>query len=119
MAIVYGTNSSETINGGNDEFWFDTALDPAINIDVISDFYVPDDTIVLNDFIFAALPIGALAGNRFVTGTAAQDANDNIIYNSATGALLYDADGTGATAAVQFATLGTGLGLSNANFLVV
>jgi Ca2+-binding RTX toxin-like protein len=128
--IISGNNGNNSINGregndqlvgngGNDEFWFDTAPDPQFNIDFISDFWVPDDTIVLNDFIFTALPLGALAGNRFVNGTAAQDANDNIIYNGATGALFYDADGTGAIAAVQFATLSPGLPLSNANFLVV
>jgi Ca2+-binding RTX toxin-like protein len=42
----------------------------------------------------------------FTLGTAAADANDRIVYDQTTGNLLYDADGTGATAAVQFATLG-------------
>lgn len=36
-----------------------------------------------------------------VTGAAAQDADDRIIYNSATGAVPFDVDGRGATAAVQ------------------
>jgi serralysin len=40
--------------------------------------------------------------------------------NSSTGALFYDADGSGsAIASVQFATLGAGLGLTAADFLVV
>jgi len=38
-------------------------------------------------------------------GTAAADANDFIIYNTSTGALFYDADGSEAGAAVQFATV--------------
>jgi serralysin len=54
-----------------------------------------------------------------VIGAAAQDAQDRIIYNSATGALLYDSDGVGGAAAVQFAELSAGLALTNLDFLVV
>jgi Ca2+-binding RTX toxin-like protein len=47
------------------------------------------------------------------------DANDRVIYNNATGALFYDADGTGAIAAVQFAEVTPSLALTNLDFLVV
>ena len=49
----------------------------------------------------------------------ATDADDFILYDSVTGALRYDADGNGAGVAVQFATLGTGLALTNNDFLIV
>jgi Ca2+-binding RTX toxin-like protein len=43
-----------------------------------------------------------------------------VIYNSTTGALYYDADGSGAThAPVPFATLGAGLALTVSDFLIV
>ena len=48
-----------------------------------------------------------------------KDANDRIIYNNATGDLLYDTDGNGAAAAVRFANVGAGLALTNNDFLVV
>jgi Ca2+-binding RTX toxin-like protein len=40
-------------------------------------------------------------------------------YNSAPGALLFDADGLGGAAGIQFATLSTGLALTSADFVVV
>lgn len=70
--------------------------------------------------LFNALtPVGTLAASAFWVGSAAHLASDRIIYNSATGGLFYDADGTGAAAAVRFATVGTGLGLTNADFVVI
>ncbi|TIM05335.1 MAG: calcium-binding protein, partial [Mesorhizobium sp.] len=51
--------------------------------------------------------------------TAAADANDRIIYNAATGTLTYDTNGNAAGGAVQFANIGAGLALSNADFIVV
>ena len=83
------------------------------------DFDLADDTIVLEDAVFGALAPGGLSGGEFVVGAAAQDANDYIIYNDVTGALLYDSDGAGGTAAIQFAELNPGLGLSNLDIIVV
>ena len=70
--------------------------------------------------MFAAIPLGVLAAGRCVTGTAAVDATDRIIYDSVTGKLFYDADGSGGAAAqVQFALLDSGLGLTAADFVIV
>ena len=62
---------------------------------------------------------GNISAGEFVIGAAAQDADDRIIYNSGTGALLYDSDGAGGAAAIQFAQVNTGLGLTHLDFLVV
>jgi serralysin len=52
------------------------------------------------------------------SGTA-QDASDRIIYETDTGRLVYDNNGSNAGGAVQFATLDAGLAVTNADFLIV
>jgi Ca2+-binding RTX toxin-like protein len=129
--VVIGNAGNNVINGGDgddaltglggqDSFLFDTALSEAFNIDEITDFNVTDDTIRLDDDIFTSgLVAGnSVAGSQFVIGAAALDAGDRIIYNSATGAVYYDSDGTGAAAQIQFAQLSSGLALTNFDFLV-
>ena len=64
-------------------------------------------------------PAGALNPGAFVVGTAAGDADDRIIYNSATGQLSFDADGSGAGAAVMFATLTGAPALAASDFQVI
>ena len=76
---------------------------------------------MLDDAIFTDIgPLGTLAAGAFYVGAAAADADDRIIFNSATGALLYDADGNDVGAAIQFATITSLVGtLTNTEFLVV
>jgi serralysin len=57
-----------------------------------------------------------MAASALKIGAFATTAQQRIIYNSATGGLFYDADGTGASAQVQFAQLKAGLALTTANF---
>jgi serralysin len=91
-------------------------------VDRIQSYSATDDTILLDDAIFTALGSpGALAAGAFKAGPAATDADDRIIYNVTTGALFYDQDGNGATAAVQFATLTTSITgiITHADFLII
>jgi Ca2+-binding RTX toxin-like protein len=105
--------------GGADTFAFTTALGVG-NIDNIVDFAAGSDKMGLDDAIFTALGgLGALNANAFATGASAADGSDRIIYNSATGALFYDADGAGGAAQVQFATLNAGLALTASDFAVI
>lgn len=60
-----------------------------------------------------------MAAGLLRIGAAAADANDFIIYNNITGALLYDADANGAGLATQIATIGVGLAITNADFVVI
>ncbi|MCW2274642.1 Ca2+-binding RTX toxin-like protein, partial [Rhodoblastus acidophilus] len=121
--VLNGGAGNDTLNGGAgaDRFVFNTALNGATNVDTIVGFSVVDDKITLENGVFTALTtLGTLSPDAFYVGAAAHDATDRIIYTSGTGALSYDADGSGAVAAVRFATLSTGLTtLANTNFVVI
>jgi Ca2+-binding RTX toxin-like protein len=106
--------------GGTDTFSFSTALG-AGNVDRIADFSVADDQIQLDSAIFTALGVGALDASAFKDNfLGSRDADDRILYNSNTGSLFYDADGSGnGFVAVKFAMLVPGLSLSAADFTVI
>jgi Ca2+-binding RTX toxin-like protein len=118
---LYGGASSDTLTGdtGKDVFVFSTAI--GVSVDVITDYNVAEDSIWLEDAVFAGLSLGGLSAARFVAnaeGAATTEAH-RIIHDTDSGALLFDADGNGAGAAVQFATLTPGLALTSADFFVV
>ena len=94
------------------------ALDSS-NIDVIRDFDPVEDVILLSRAVFAALQQGRLRDGAFATGSRTSEADDRILYDAASGALRYDAYGTGAQSAVQFASLTKGLALTATDFLVI
>jgi Ca2+-binding RTX toxin-like protein len=106
---INGREGSDTLTGGagEDTFVFSRALGPD-NVDTIMDLSRNADTILLHSNVFTAL--SGMAGGRLVAsalrgGTEAADANDRIIYDRTTGALYYDADGTGGQAQILFAVL--------------
>lgn len=125
--VLLGGLGMDTLTGnaGRDVFVFDTALGKT-NIDTITDFSVVDDTIKLSHAIFSkaacsgSLTNGTahLTADAFFIGAKAHDSSDRIIYDSVTGALSYDPDGTGSAAPVQFATLQSGLKLTHNDFMI-
>lgn len=120
--LLDGGLAADTLTGGagEDSFRFSTALGNG-NVDWIKDFNVADDTILLDNLIFTNLgDDGALALGAFFKSASgvAHDADDRIIYDTDSGVLSYDADGSGQIAAVQFAQLNAHLNLSSADFIV-
>ena len=107
--------------GGADTFAFTTALTTlgAGNVDRILDMTSGLDRIALDDAVFTGLAPGVLVDAQFRIGSTAQDADDRIVYDPTTGALFFDADGNGAGAAIQFATLAAGTPLASADFVVI
>jgi Ca2+-binding RTX toxin-like protein len=119
--IIDGKGGIDTLWGkaGADTFVFSTALGTR-DVDIIGDFNARDDTIRLDNDVFTGLAAGTLARGAFVTGAAAKDADDRIIYDPASRKLFYDPDGSGAQAAVQFAEVnGPNLQLTYADFVVI
>ncbi len=55
----------------------------------------------------------------FWIGSKAHDKNDRIIYDNKKGILYYDADGTGAKAAVQIATISKKLLMTEKDFFII
>ncbi len=129
---LVGNGGNDTLNGGLgkdnlnggvglDKFLFNIV--PGVsNADTITGYVSADDTITLENAIFTKFTAtGAIAAGNFVAkvNPVAVDANDYLLYNTATGALLYDANGNGAGAAIQFATLTGAPALTAADFLIV
>jgi Ca2+-binding RTX toxin-like protein len=116
-------NDILTGGAGRDIIRFDTLFDALNNRDTVTDFNAFDDTIQLENAVFTSLmKPGTLTADSFHAGagiTCAADANDYLIYNSTLGSLYYDADGNGAGAAVQFATLTGAPALTNLDFVVI
>jgi Ca2+-binding RTX toxin-like protein len=115
-----GRAGNDYLNGGVgvDRFRFATTLNATTNVDRIADFTHSVDDMLLLQSIFAAIGT-ALDASELRFGTAAVDANDYLIYNSANGQLFYDANGNGAGGQTLFATVTAGTVLDTGDFLIV
>lgn len=133
---LYGGAGNDKLNGGagndllkggsgKDIFIFNTKLNATKNIDKISDFSVPNDSIWLENKIFTKIGSGTMARpgklkkDFFVKGDKALDGNDYIIYDSKKGILYFDKDGSGAAKAVAFATISKHLAITEKDFLII
>lgn len=131
--VLVGNASNNTLNGaagndtltggaGNDSFLFNSALSAVTNVDTITDYNAPTDTIRLENSVFTAIVgTGSLSGWQFAKNTTglAADATDRIIYETDTGNLYYDSNGNAAGGSVHFATVGTNLAITAGDFFVV
>lgn len=118
---LYGGSGADTLSGegGADTFVFGDGW--SAGADTVTDFSAAggDKLMLVNDYggLFTGLQAsggggsGALDPAQFASGAgliAAATPDIRIIYNTTTGALYYDADGSGsASSAIQFAVLGT------------
>jgi Ca2+-binding RTX toxin-like protein len=118
--LLNGELGNDRLTGGegSDVFVFSTKL--KANVDRLIDFSASEDTIQLSKSVFGKLQKGVLSKDAFRIGAKAADADDRIVFNAKTGALSYDADGSGtAHAAVTFAKVKIGAHLTADDFLVI
>lgn len=120
--ILSGGTGRDVLMGGSgfDRFVFDTLPSTRTNADRIVDYSVAYDTIALARSAFSALKaLGSVSSKNFIKGTAALDADDHLIYNAGTGALIYDSNGDRAGGTFTIATLKQGLSLTHADFMLL
>jgi len=124
-----GGNGNDTLTGGkgNDTLIGGSGIDRFVfnsfnqGVDKISDFNTANEVIQVSAAGFGGgLSAGVLSASQLKIGTSATTNAQRFIYNSATGGLFFDKDGSAGTfAQVQFGQLSTGLALTNTNFVVV
>ncbi|BCH25178.1 hypothetical protein [Mesorhizobium sp. L-8-3] len=101
---------------------FSTALNASTNVDTITDSNVAADTIRFDNAVTPGLgtTLGTLTQAKFWKSTTglAHDADDRIIYETDTGKLFHDANGSAAGGATHFVTLSTKPALTNLDLVV-
>ncbi len=109
---------------GADTFRFDTLPNVSTNRDTVSGYSRTDDTIELENAIFTSLltpgALDPLSLHRAAGASSAADANDYIIYDTTSGALYYDANGSGGAGPgpILFAVLSGAPALTSLDFVV-
>jgi hypothetical protein len=101
-----------TGGGGADAFVFSVAAN-AKAVDTITDFTSGVDSLEFSKAVFKGLGTlaGPLSAAQFWSAAGAvkgHDLDDRIIYDTDTGTVYYDADGSGRAAAIAVAVIGTG-----------
>jgi Ca2+-binding RTX toxin-like protein len=133
---LYGGFGNDTLTGGvgRDILKDDAGSDVFLFLDRLGNGNVDDiqgfnsylvtgrDRIGLSKAIFSSINGSAgstLSSSEFHAGSGPTSKSHHVIYNIATGDLLYDPDGNGGRAAIQFAHLDPGTSLRASDFYLV
>lgn len=118
--VILGGKGYDILSGGGGADRFVFANSGSENLDFVRDFTTGTDGIDIVRKAFSGIgPKGELDSNALVIGTEATDGDHRVIYNSITGSLSVDVDGSGAGAAVQIAWIGAGLSLGADDFMII
>lgn len=115
-----GDQGKDWLSGGKgaDQFIFNSLEK---TIDTIANFFgSQDDQIVVSAKQFGGeLKEGNLLSNQFTRGSVAVNEQTRFIYNSSSGQLFFDVDGTGEREQMQFAKIPKGASLSSSGITIV
>jgi Ca2+-binding RTX toxin-like protein len=122
---LQGAGWSDTMTGGagNDQFLFEGA--GTGTVDRVLDFAPGSDELLFENFNLAALGAAgswSAGDGRFWSAAGAitgHDADDRLVYNTSTGSLYYDPDGSGAAAAQIVATFQGNPGITASDIVIV
>ncbi|NJR64805.1 MAG: hypothetical protein HC772_04950 [Leptolyngbyaceae cyanobacterium CRU_2_3] len=115
-----GGNGKDTLTGGKGKDQFCLMNRQKSSLDTITDFRAVDDTICISRKGFSPdLKRGGILEAEFALGSQATDERDRFIYNQATGALFFDADGTGSIAQIQIAQLTNRATISRTDIFII
>ncbi|MEH1945124.1 MAG: calcium-binding protein [Nostoc sp.] len=127
--LIVGSNGNDILTGGNgnDSLYGGAGTDTFVfnsfnqGTDRLYDFNPANEVIQVSATDFGgSLSSGSLKTSQFTIGTSATNNTQRFIYNSATGGLFFDLDGSASGfTQVQFAQLDGGALLTKNNFVVV
>lgn len=108
--LLDGRGGADTLRGGPDGDRFRFSVSPSTGVDMIADFAVSEDRILLSRAVFKALRKGPLAASAFATvsSTSAIGTRTRVFFIPANRTLLYDPDGKGGKPAVAVARFPAG-----------
>jgi Ca2+-binding RTX toxin-like protein len=112
---LYGGEAADTLSGGTgaDTFFFLLSSEGG---DTIADFVSGQDRVFFSEYWFGLpiAPAGAISASRFVSGDhpVAASAGASFLFDTTSHQLLFDADGSGAQAAILMATFGNNVNLA-------
>ncbi|MFM5961756.1 MAG: lipase family protein, partial [Dolichospermum sp.] len=118
--ILIGGTGNDSLTGGDgkDSFVINA---PTSGVDIINDFQTGgiDRIVVSAEGFGSGLTANTvLEDSQFTLGTSAADSDDRFIYDSSTGNLFFDPDGTGSAPQQQIATLKNSPNLSASDIFV-
>lgn len=116
--VLAGKGGNDTLTGGAgaDAFVFGGKVQNGA--DIITDF-AAQDVIRLDDAVFTGFAAtGPISPGQFRNGTSAQDADDRLIYDRASGNLFYDSNGAASGGSTLIATLSNKPLLDATDFLI-